>query len=152
MGMNRRRFLYVGATAGTTGMSGCLFGIADRWGANPTLELRNHGDSAVQLEITVERETFREGGNEVTRTSVFDETVTVTAGETKTLEILGDDSFRITVRLGDRRLQFETLPTCDDAFTRVTVADDRSLSAKTRDCEGVTREFPRETPTAESGE
>lgn len=133
-------------------MSGCLFGIADRWGDNPILELQNHGESAVRLEITVERETHRDGGNEVTRTIVFDETVSVAAGGTEMLEVLGDDSFRITVRVGDRRLQFSTFPKCDDAFTRVTVTDERTLAAATRDCEGITREYPRSTPTAESGE
>ena len=104
---------------------------------------RNRGESAVQLEITVEREMHRDGGNEVTRRTVFDETVSVGADETETVEVLGDESFRVTVRSGARRLQFGTVPTCDDAFTRGTVADDRDLSATTRDCEGVTREFPR---------
>lgn len=123
-------------------MSGCI-GIGARWGGNPTLEVRNRAQSAVQVEITVEREPHSDGSNEV----VFDETVRVPARERKTLEVLGDDSFRVTVRLGDRRLQFETHPTCDEAFTRVSVVYDRSLSAKTRDCEGVKHEFPRETPT-----
>lgn len=150
--MNRRQFLYAAATAGVTATSGCLFGFARRWGDNPILELQNHDESTVRLEITVERENYRDGGSEVTRTTVFDETVSVDSEGTESLDVLGDDSFRITVRLGERRLQFGTLPKCDDAFTRVAVTDERSLTATTRDCEGINHEYPRSTPTEESSE
>lgn len=148
--MNRRQFLYSGATSGITAVSGCLFGIGDRWGSNPNLNLVNKAESAARLEITVEREKFRDGGKEVTRTIVFDETVTVATGGRESLEVLGDGSFRITVRLDDQRLRFGTLPICDEAFTRVTVTGEKSLTATTRDCEGITYESTA-TPSAESG-
>lgn len=107
------------------------------------------------MEITVERETYRDGDDEVFDEAVTVaavEAVTVAADETETLDVQGDGSFRVTVVLGERRLQFSTFPTCDEAFTRVTVSDERTLTAKTRDCEGVKREFPGETSTTESDE
>lgn len=127
--MDRRVLLRNGLSGVLFVLDGC-FGLADRVGSNKTLQIRNEYADPVTLDLTIKKGRFPEE-----RTIVFTDEVQVPANETTSLEVLGDDQYRITVTLGDQRHEFGTRPTCTRAYTIITVTYDRQLRSEIQDCE-----------------
>lgn len=126
--MDRRTLLRHGVSGGLLVLTGC-FGASDRIGSNETLEIRNAYNDPVTLDLTIEKK----GAGE--RTVVFDDEVDVPANKTKSLEVLGNNQYYLTVELGDQTQKFGTRPICNRAYTKIIITYDRQISSEIRDCE-----------------
>lgn len=130
--MQRRVFLGSSLGFGVVSTAGCLFGVGGRTGVNGKLEIANDFDERVSLRVTVDR---NEPAGSQNLETVFEEDVSVPAKQTETLEVLGDDQFRITVAgLGDG-ITFWTRPICDAARTAVIITGRGELRNEVEDCE-----------------
>jgi len=128
--MFRRRVVALLGTSTAASISGCVDQSTLIAGVDETLEIRSEFDEAVALDIRIEQDEVNEDGR-----VVFDETVTVDANETRTLDVLGDDQYYLAVSGNGETHEFGTRPICDRAFTRIIVTADGGLDSEIEDCE-----------------
>ena len=67
--------------------------------------------------------------------TVYDSTVSVSGGETRVLELLGDHQYEVTVSKGEGTISFWTRPICSAAHTTVIVDESGELHSDVEDCE-----------------
>ena len=128
--MHRRSFLFSSVIT-VSATSGC-FGFGKRIGGNKRINVVNNYQKNVQLNIHVELN--KPAGSQNSET-VYDETVTIPANETKHLDVLGDNQYRITVTMSDEKVSFFTRPICNSARTIVIVTHDGGLTNEVEFCE-----------------
>jgi len=127
---SRRRLLTKGMVglAATTMVAGC----DDPIRKNSTLVLRNEVSEPVQLGIQVERYNFSDPSESKT---TFEDIVAIPAEDTKKLDILGNDAFRITVNGLGQEITFRTRPICNFAHTKIIVTGAREITKDVKNCE-----------------
>lgn len=113
-------------------LSGCLSRLPGNWGANKELKIVNNYSEPVVLKIIVEESYPVEEHN---RERVFEGNVSVAPGKTKTLDVLGDLQFRITVTGLDQEMSFLTRPICQGARTVIIIRESGELQNDVVSCE-----------------
>jgi hypothetical protein len=114
--------------AATTMVAGC----DDPIRKNSTLVLRNEVSEPVQLGIQVERYNLSDPSESKT---TFEDIVAIPVEDRKELDILGNDTFRITANGLGQEITFRTKPICNYAHTKVIVTDAREITKDVKSCE-----------------
>lgn len=133
--MQRRSLLRSSLSVGTLSVAGCLalnFDSEGRSGVNEKLEIRNNLTETVLLHVVVERDEL-DGSQD--KETVFERDVSIPAGQTKVLEVLGDTRFHILVTRSDQEMTFSASPICSQASTMILVTETGELENKVEDCE-----------------
>lgn len=66
---------------------------------------------------------------------VYEGNVSVSPGESKSLEVLGDAQFRVTVSGLNQEMSFLTRPICEGAKTTIIIDENGELQNEVWDCE-----------------
>lgn len=105
--------------------------MEDRRGVNKTLQVENNASESVRLHILVRLDNTPGETEE----AVFDQNVSVSPGEAREFEILGENQYGITVTGLDQEKRYTTRPICNTAYTRIIVAKNREIQFDVGTCE-----------------
>lgn len=122
----RRSVLALGAAVGGSLLAGC----ASPFGLNPTLRIESRFDEAVTLGVRIRR--YENGAYE---TVVFDEQISVPAGETVSREVFERSQYEVAVTTPGSVMRVVTRPICDGARTVVRITPTGELTNRVRFCE-----------------
>ncbi|WP_440009257.1 hypothetical protein [Halomicrococcus sp. SG-WS-1] len=124
--MHRRQFLQASLSVGLGVTAGCSNGV------NKELDVINNSGENVTLHIIIDRN--KPAGSQNKKT-IFDEDVTVSAKQTKTLTVLGKNQFELTVTRTEQEMTFWTRPICSAARTAIIIEESGELRNEVEDCE-----------------